>query len=132
VKLVEELLCSSNEKEYACMSEAEQEEEQLSPVINLPFEWSVPDNVQSQYASAVFVQSGPYEIALSFFETRPPILAGTPEENRVKLEQLGSIHSKCVGRIIIDPDLVPKFIEALQTGLEGYCAYKRSEEREVK
>jgi Protein of unknown function (DUF3467) len=113
------------------MSEIEQEE-QPSPSINIPIEWPVPDNLQSQYASAVFVQAGPYEIAISFFEARTPILTGMPEENRAKLEQLGSIQGKCVGRIIVDPDLVPKFIEALQSGLEGYRAYKRSEEREVK
>ncbi len=119
------------EKERTCMSEAEQDE-QSSSVINIPIEWTVPDNIQSQYASAVFVQPGPYEITISFFEARPPILTGTPEENKAKLEQLGPIQGKCVGRIIVDPDLVPKFIEALQGGLEGYRAYKRSEEREVK
>lgn len=113
------------------MSEVEQDQ-QPSQGLNVPFEWTVPDNVQSQYASAVFVQPGPYEIALSFFEARPPILTGTPEENKAKLEQLGAIQGKCVGRIIIDPDLVPNFIEALRSGLEGYRAYKRSEEREVK
>lgn len=113
------------------MSEIEREG-QPSPIINIPIEWTIPDNLQSHYASAVFVQPGPYEIAISFFETRPPILTGAPEENRAKLEQLGTIQGKCVGRIIVDPDLVPKFIEALQAGLEGYSAYKRSEEREVK
>jgi hypothetical protein len=116
------------------MSEIEQEgrEEQSSSMINIPIEWTVPDSIQSQYASAVFVQSGPFEIAISFFEARPPILTGTPEENKAKLEQLGAIQGKCVGRIIVDPDLVPKFIEALHAGLEGYRAYKSSEEREVK
>jgi hypothetical protein len=116
------------------MGEATQDEreEQPSPIINIPIEWTVPDSIQSQYASAVFVQPGPYEIAISFFEARPPILTGTPEENKAKLEQLGPIQGKCVGRIIVDPDLVPNFIEALQGGLEGYRAYKRSKEREVK
>jgi len=116
------------------MSEETQEEreEQPSPIINIPIEWPVPDSIQSQYASAVFVQAGPYEIAISFFEARTPILTGTPEENKAKLEQLGPIEAKCVGRVILDPDLVPNFIEALQSGLEGYHAYKRSEEREVK
>jgi hypothetical protein len=123
--------CSLEKKERAFMSETEQEE-QSSPIINIPIEWPIPDSLQSQYASAVFVQAGPYEIAISFFEARPPILTGAPEENRAKLEQLGPIKAKCVGRIIVDPDLVPKFIEALQAGLEGYRAYKRSEEREVK
>ncbi len=110
------------------MSDTEQEEreEQPSSIMNIPIEWTVPDSIQSQYASAVFVQPGPYEITISFFEARPPILTGTPEENKARLEQLGAIHGKCVGRIILDPDLVPNFIEALQAGLEGYRGYKRN------
>src|SRR6266566_3981791 len=118
--------CSYTEKVHACMSEETQEEreEQPSPIINIPIEWPVPDSIQSQYASAVFVQAGSYEIAISFFEARTPILTGTPEENKAKLEQLGPIKAKCVGRVILDPDLVPNFIEALQSGLEGYHAYK--------
>ncbi len=114
------------------MSETEHDnqDKQSSAIINIPIEWPIPDSLQSQYASAVFVQAGPYEIAISFFEVRSPILTGTPEENKTKLEQVGPIKAKCVGRIIVDPDLVPKFIEALQSGLEGYRAYKISEERE--
>ena len=116
------------------MSETEQDkqDEPSPPIINIPIEWPVPDSIQSQSASAVFVQAGPYEIAIAFFETRTPILTGTPEENKAKLEELAPIQAKCVGRVIVNPDLVPKFIEALQAGLEGYRAYKTSEEREVR
>ena len=54
------------------MSETEQDkqDEPSPPIINIPIEWPVPDSIQSQYASAVFVQAGPYEIAIAFFETR--------------------------------------------------------------
>jgi hypothetical protein len=57
-------------RERAFMGETEQEkpEEQSSLMINIPIEWPVPDSLQSQYASAVFVQASPYEIAISFFE----------------------------------------------------------------
>jgi hypothetical protein len=115
------------------MSEVEREGrgEQPSSNVTIPVEWPIPDNIQSQYASAVFVQPGQYEITLSFFEVRPPVLTGTPEENRATLEKLGPIQAKCVGRIIVDPDLIPKLIDALQIGLEGYHASKANQQGEI-
>src|SRR5260221_11872877 len=97
--------CSLEKKERAFMSETEQEE-QSSPIINIPIEWPIPYSLQSQYVSAVFVQAGPYEIAISFFEARPPILTGVHEENRAKLKKLWPMKANCVGRVIVNPDVV--------------------------
>ncbi len=112
------------EKEHTFMSETEQEgrEEQLSEILNFPIEWHVSDTLPSHYAANVFVQPGQYEVILTFFEMRPPLLTGTPEQNKATLEKLGAVRAECVSRIIIDPDLIPKLIEALQKGLEGYHA----------
>lgn len=98
--------------------------------MSLPIDWHVSENIQSRYASNVFVQAGEQELILSFFETIPPILAGTPEENKAKLLQLGAIRAECIARIIVDPDLVPKLIQALQTTLDGYLAVKKAQEGE--
>lgn len=98
--------------------------------VNLPIDWHIPENLQSQYASNVFVQPGEYEIVLSFFETRAPVLTGSPEENLTKLKKLESVQAKCVARIIVAPDLVPKLIQALQNGLDGYLAIRELLEKE--
>jgi hypothetical protein len=111
------------------MSQREQEQP-VNHHFSLPIDWHVSENIQSRYASNVFVQAGEQELILSFFETIPPILAGTPEENRAKLLQLGAIRAECVARIIVDPDLVPKLIQALQTTLDGYLAAKKAQEGE--
>ena len=103
------------------MSEIEQEQ-QAGQNLNLPIEWHVPDNIQRRYASNVFVQSGEYEMIISFFEPQLPFLTGTPEENRAKLEELGAIRANCVAQIVVHPDLVPKIINALQVGHEKYLA----------
>lgn len=105
--------------------------EESTHSMNIPIEWHVPDNIQSRYASNVFVQPGQYEIILSFFETLPPLLTGSPEENRTKLQELGAVRADCVARVIINPDLIPKLIQALQSGLDGYIAGKSAEEGEV-
>ncbi len=106
------------------------QEQQEGHAVTIPVEWYVPDSIQSRYASNVFVQGGQYEITLSFFETRLPILTGTPEENEAAIKKLGAIRAECVARVIIDPELVPKLIEALQKGMDGYLAMKRAEETE--
>jgi hypothetical protein len=77
----------------------------------------------------VLVQSGQFEIFISFFEAHVPPLLGQPEENKVKLERLGSIRAECVSKIIVSPEIVPTIISALQTGLENYRS-TRSDQQE--
>src|SRR5258708_6630105 len=106
------------------MSEAEQKNQ---PEIALPVSWHYPESIQSRYANNVFVQQGQYEFIISFFETKLPVLTGTPEENRARLEQLESVRAECVGRIIVAPELVPQIIQVLQTTLDASQARKREE-----
>jgi hypothetical protein len=105
------------------MSEIDQQEQPTR--INIPVNWNIPDGFPSPYASNMFAQSGEYEIILSFFQAKLPLLTGTPAENRAKLEQLESITAECVSRIIVNPDLIPKIIQALQTTYDGYIATKK-------
>ena len=100
------------------------ENETSSQNINIPVDWHISDDLKIQYASNVFVQAGEYDINISFFQTQLPLLTGTPEENQKKLEQLGSVRAECVGRMVVNPALVPKIISALQTTLDNYLALK--------
>jgi len=103
-------------KERASMSEAEQE----SLEIILPVNWHFPESIQSRYANNVLVQAGRFEFVISFFEMQLPMLSGTPEENKAKLKEIGSIQAECVSKIIVSPEVVPGLINALQTELEKY------------
>ena len=110
----------------------EKEQEERSNQIRLPVNWHVPDDMPSRYVNNVFVQQGEYEFIISLFETRPPLLTGTPEENKAKLIQLEAINAECVGRFIVAPKLVKKIIDALQTTLERYETSEReASEREA-
>ena len=99
------------------MSEAEQKEPEG---IALHVDWHIPEGAQSRYANNVLVQADQYEIIISFFEAQLPILLGQPEENRRKLEELGSIRAELVSRIVVSPEILPVVIKALETGLENY------------
>lgn len=99
------------------MSQAEQEKPEG---VSLRIDWHIPEGVQGRYANNMLVQAGQYEIVISFFETQLPVLLGQPEENKRKLEELGSIRAEFVSKIIVPPDLVPVLINALEVGLENY------------
>lgn len=110
-------------KEYLLMNETERENK--PPLnINIPIEWHVPENLRGQYASNVFMQAGEYEVFIYFFQTQLPLLVGTPEENKAKLEQLQSVRADCVAKLIVNPDLVPKIISTLQAGWDAYQTQK--------
>jgi hypothetical protein len=105
------------------MSEIESEGQSNS--VTLPVDWHVPDDFPAPYATNVFTQAGEYDMILTFFRAMPPLLTGTPQENKTKLEQLGGIRAECVSRVIVPADLVPKIIQALQTTWDAYTAAKK-------
>ncbi|HWS82840.1 MAG TPA: hypothetical protein VN207_01125 [Ktedonobacteraceae bacterium] len=103
---------------------SDRDQESKSTVVNIPVNWHIPEDFPSPYASNMFAQAGEYEITISFFQTKLPLFTGTQEENKAKLEQLGIIQAECVSRIIVNPELVPKIIQALQATYDGYVATK--------
>ena len=106
------------------MNQAEYEE---PTGISLRIDWHIPEGTPSSYANNVLVQAGQYEIVISFFEAQIPVLLGTPEENKRKLEELGSIQAELVSRMVVSPEFVPVLINALETGLENYRQAKGQE-----
>lgn len=84
----------------------------------LPLEWHCSDDIISHYANNMVVQRGRNEFILSFFETRPPLVIGTPEEQRTKLAQVKSVRAECVARLIIHPSRMKDFVEVLRGHLE--------------
>src|SRR6266513_1215988 len=110
------------------MSEVEREQPEE---VMLPIEWHVSENLQGHYANNVLVQPGQFEINLFFFESRIPLFTGLPEASREYLLNHGEVRFECVGKMTVDPQLVPEIIKALQIGLDNYNASKSSNEREV-
>jgi len=91
----------------------------------IPIEWHVPDGLVSRYATNMVVQHFENEFRVYFFEIRPPIVLGSPEETKTKLEQLGSVRAECVASIIVAPDRMQEFIRVLQENLVKSQAMKK-------
>jgi hypothetical protein len=94
----------------------------------LPIEWYVPENIVSQYANNIVVQHGDNEFIVSFFLTIPPLIIGSPEEIRAQVEKVEEVRSKCVARIIIAPEKMELFIQALTTNYKISLSKKGLEE----
>lgn len=100
------------------------------PYIKLPIEWHTPEGLISRYANNIIVQHTPQEFIVSFFETQPPLMLGNSEETAKQLKTMKSVRSLCVSRIIISPDRIGDFINALQTNYQNYLSKKSDEKVE--
>jgi len=96
----------------------------------IPIEWNISENIVARYATNMLVQSGENEFFVSFFESRPPLLLGTPEQISKQVNDLKSVKANCVAQIIISAEKMPSFIEALQTSLKRSLQIKGEEEQE--
>lgn len=112
----------STEKERVAMGD--ELEQQQSEIVTLPVEWHFAEGLQSRYANNALVQTGQHEFVISFFEIQPPLLVGSPEENKAKLQQMGAIQAECVSKVILSPEVIPGLISALQAELEKYQSQK--------
>lgn len=110
------------------MSEIEQPPQENSYTV--PIKWNVPSTIQSQYASNMFVQSGEYDMNLLFFDTQVPVFVGSPEEMLDQLKKIEAVEANCVAKIVVHPDLVPKLIKALQTGLDKHLTARQQQKEE--
>jgi hypothetical protein len=76
---------------------------------NLVF--SVPEHMSGRYAHQMVVQTMESEVILSFFEVIPPLLLGTPEQQKELIEH--GIKAECVARIIVPKNRLPDFVKAM-------------------
>ncbi len=88
--------------------------------IPIPIEWCYPDNLLSVYATTMIVQHTEHEFILSFFEARPPIILGSPEEQKEQALRLVSVKADCVARVIVSIARMPNFVQILQDNLKKY------------
>ena len=88
----------------------------------LPVEWHSSENIVSRYATNMVVQHSDQEFIISFFEARPPLVLGKPEEIETTLSQIKSVRADCVARIIVSAGRMPEFVKVLQDTLANYLA----------
>jgi hypothetical protein len=95
------------------MAEKTPQEGEAIPSASFRIDWNVPNDVQTRYATNLVVQSAAHEYIISFFEIRPPILLGSPEERQVTAQEIKSLPATCVARIVVARDKMPEFAKVL-------------------
>jgi len=99
-------------------------EPQLGKGKQLRLVFDVPESITSRYATNIVVQHTEHEFIVSFFELEPPVILGSPEEVTEQLDRLTEVHTKCIARIVIAPERMQEFVNAMQENLHKYLARK--------
>lgn len=94
--------------------------------IKVPLQWDHPENVISRYANNLVVQHNKDSFFLSFYEARPPIISGSPEEREQKTLDLKSVKAECVARIVVPAERMEEFVRVLQDNIQ-----RREEHEEI-
>jgi hypothetical protein len=72
----------------------------------------------------------PGEFILTFAQISPPMLVGTPEEQREQAEKLDAVHAAVVARLSLNEFRVEQLIRLLQGHLERVRTRSREMEAE--
>jgi hypothetical protein len=83
----------------------------------IPLEFHWPENVATRFANQFVVQITEGVCYLSFYESVPPILLGTPEEIAAKMEKMSSIRAEGVVRVVIPLAKMPDILNVISTTL---------------
>jgi hypothetical protein len=88
-----------------------------SEAVQVPLEWHFPEDLASRYSNQVLVQFGQYECNISFFDIKPPVVVGTPDEQRELVKNLKAVRAECVARIVVSLEFFPTVVKTLQETL---------------
>lgn len=78
---------------------------------NVPLHFSIPAGMVSRYAHHMLVQATEFEVTLSFFELKPPLVLGGPEQQMEALKK--GVLAECVARVTIAKARYPEFVKVL-------------------
>jgi len=88
--------------------------------IPVTIELHIPENLATTYANHFVVQRTQNESILLFFEIKPPLLLGTPEEVQEQRKNLKSVRAICVARIAASNKFIPEIVKAIEDQQERF------------
>jgi hypothetical protein len=100
------------------MAKTVKSEKEQPGEISVPLEWNVSNDIVARYATNMVVQRLENEFLITFFEVKPPILLGEPDQIAKRVKELKSIQANCVAQVIVAADKMPSFVKALETNLQ--------------
>ena len=87
--------------------------------VNLPLVWHVPEEIISRFTTNMVIQTLEHVFKISFFEAKPEIRL-QPTNKFPK-----DVRADCVASIIVSPEKLPGFIQALQRHFDTFNELKK-------
>jgi hypothetical protein len=85
--------------------------------------WHIPTGLASRYAHHMLVQATEFEVTLSFFELKPPVILGDTSPEVIKDILKQGIFAECIARVTIAKARYPEFLKAF-TSVESAISPK--------
>jgi hypothetical protein len=83
--------------------------------IEVPLRWNIPEDVLTRYATNMTIQEGAdEEWIVSFFDSYPPIMLGSAEEQRKQATALTHVDARCFARIVMNEKRLRDLLRLLQ------------------
>lgn len=79
-----------------------------------------PDDLDTNFISNFVIQNQPDHFIITFYELWPPVIVGSPEEKKAAIEEIDSVDAKCVSRLVLTPEKMRLFLNAVQENLNKY------------
>ncbi len=97
--------------------------------IAVPMEMFIPDSLSTKYATNMVVQHTEHEFIIFFFEAQPPLVIGTPEEQKEALQKIKKVKAECVAKIVVAANRMPEFVNVFQTNLRQFNKKLKKEQK---
>ncbi len=96
-------------------SEAPNIEHELPKTFAVPVEFHEPESTVTRLATNITVRADENGYYVAFYEARPPIVTGTPEDVKTRFAEVKSVAAECVARVFVPKDVMPRMLQAIQS-----------------
>ncbi len=83
-------------------------------------DFDIPPDFPTGYASNLVAQYTEHDFTITFFDVRPPLLVGTPDEKASQLEAIPTVKAVPVARIVVAASRMHEFVQVLQDNLASF------------
>jgi hypothetical protein len=105
----------TNEEMPASADERAEEESK-----DLEIDWATIEQLPPLYATNMVIQHTESEFIINLYQLLPPVIWGTEEQKRARIEEMSMIQTTPLARVVITADRMPGFVRALKKNLDVY------------
>jgi hypothetical protein len=82
--------------------------------------WEVPTGFPTHYATHLVAQHSDEDFTITFWDLRPPVLMGSPDEKSQQVKALKEVRPTALARIVVTPRRMREFVQVMQDNLKTF------------